>query len=89
MQLPFGSELTSQQYEFRSKGVFKRRFELSDEGNNLILILRPKFVWRKFSYDYEVETVQVLEEEGLVELLIYCGYAANVYMTKKAAQSAG
>jgi hypothetical protein len=77
-------------YMFRSKGIFKRQFELTDEDGNLTLILKPKFIFRKFSYDYEVELVDVFErEEDLVEMLIYCGYAANVYMTKKAAQSAG
>ena len=77
-------------YMFRSKGIFKRQFELSDEYGNLILILKPKFIFRKFSYDYEVETIKTFdEEEDLVEMLIYCGYAANLYMKKKASKSAG
>ncbi|MCB0653867.1 MAG: hypothetical protein KDC85_21495 [Saprospiraceae bacterium] len=75
---------------FRSRGAWKHRFELLDESDNLVLTMYPKWIWRKFDFDYDIEAdINQFEEETLTELLIYCGFAARLYKQKKAAASAG
>lgn len=76
-------------YQFLSKGFWKPYYLLLDEAENTVLRLQPKWVWRKFSHDYEVEIPDTeYDEEYLTELLIYCGYATNVYDQKNAATTA-
>jgi hypothetical protein len=77
-------------YVLKAKGFLKRYFNLLDEEENVVLVLRSKLNWRKFGYNYEIEDFHVFDvEEELPEMLIYCGFAANLYMSKKAQQSAG
>ncbi len=41
----------------KSKGFWKQHFELTDQSDNLILILKPTMNWRKMNYNYDIETV--------------------------------
>ncbi len=77
-------------YQLRSRGILKRHFELLEEDDTIVLIMKPKLNWRKLGYNYEIETNKTFaDEDEFLELLIYCGFSANMYMTKKAAKSAG
>lgn len=76
-------------FQFKPKGFWKSHYLLLDEAENILMRLHPKWVWRKFSYDYEVELLdESLDEEFLTELLIYCGYACKVIQEKRAATTA-
>lgn len=69
-------------YLLVSKGLWKRRFELTNEKGDLIFILQPFINWKKLSYNYEIESIlNESEDKSVTELLIYCGFAANLYMT--------
>jgi len=66
----------------------KGNFILEKENNQILeLILQPSINWRKLSYNYEIESIS--EEKQLTELLIYCGFGANLYMTMTMAAAAG
>jgi len=68
-------------YLLKSKGFWKQRFELINEKEDLIFILQPSINWRKLSYNYEIESISnELGGKPLTELLIYCGFGANLYM---------
>jgi hypothetical protein len=76
-------------FKFKPKGFWKSHYLLLDEADNEILRLQPKWVWRKFSYDYEIEMIdETFDEAFLIELLIYCGYACKVIQEKNAATTA-
>lgn len=76
-------------FQFKPKGFWKSHYLLLDEAENIVMRLQPKWVWRKFSYDYVVEMPdEIYDEELLTELLIYCGYAAKVIQEKNAATTA-
>ncbi len=76
-------------FQFKPKGFWKSHYLLLDEAENMVIRLHPKWVWRKFSYDYEVEIQrEAYDEAFLTELLIYCGYACKIIQEKNAATTA-
>lgn len=73
-----GQELS---FILKPKGMLKLRFELLDEAETSVLMLSTVNYWSKLRYDYQVELGEMIPELDVQELLIYCGYAANLYMT--------
>ena len=67
-------------YLLEAKGYFKKlKFELINESKKLILVMEPKM--RAPGFDYKIETSNnTLSEDELIELLIYCGFGANLYL---------
>lgn len=65
-----------------AKGFWNSYFELKDEEEKVLYILRPSINWRKFSFDYDVENISTsLESKQTTEILIYSVFSANLYMT--------
>ena len=65
----------------KSKGFWKYRFELTDEENDLILVITPKMNWQRLNYDYEIEIFDhYMTENQLIELLTYCGFGTKLYL---------
>ena len=76
-------------YLLRSKGFWKQTFELMDESNNLVLRLGPKMK-SNGNFDYVVDRkASYIKEEEWVELLIFCGFAANLYLSTSQAALSG
>ncbi len=75
-------EKSENRYLLRAIGSWKMGFELLDEEERKILSLKQSFNWKKISYNYEVVLAdnQKVNHE-IVELLIYSGFGANLYMT--------
>ena len=69
------------QYLLKAIGFWKLGFELIDEKENKILSLKPNFNWKKVNYNYEVELNNQEDCKESIELLIYSGFGANLYMT--------
>ena len=69
------------EYLLRVTGFWNSGFELIDKNDIKILSMKPNFNWKKISYNYEVEHTSNTDEHTLTELLIYCGFGANLYMT--------
>ena len=67
-------------YLLKSKGFWKRYFELIDESKNIVLILYPKHSFKGYSYTPEVLNDNLSEKE-VIEILIYLGFGANLYMS--------
>ena len=73
----------------KSKGFWKQQFELSDENDNLVCILRPNMNWSKLNYNYEIEYfLDTIDQEMIIQLIIYCGFGINLYMTMMAGVAA-
>lgn len=73
-------------YVVRPKGFFSTTFELTREDTEeLLFVIRPKFSWRSFCHDFELEYRAEMEEEREVELLLY---AVQVIRLMKAQQAA-
>ena len=69
----------------KSVGFWMYKFELTDEENGLILVIRPKMNWRSLSYDYEIEIFDhYMTDNQLIELLTYCGFGTKLYMLRMA-----
>ncbi|MDD7885483.1 aminotransferase [Flavivirga sp. 57AJ16] len=74
---------TDNQFLLKAIGLWKLGFELLDQKENKILFLKPNFKWTKFSYDYEVLLEDnIVPNNEIIELLIYSGFSANLYMTR-------
>tara|TARA_Y100001968_G_scaffold331648_1_gene386983 strand:- start:2563 stop:3066 length:504 start_codon:yes stop_codon:yes gene_type:complete len=70
---------TEKSYLLEAKGFWKQKFELINESKKLILVMEPKM--RSPGFDYKIDTSNnTLSEDELIELLIYCGFGANLYM---------
>ena len=77
-------------YLLKAKGFWKQHFELTNEKGDLVFVLKPSMNWKKLSYNYEVEKISdEYGEKMLTELLVYCGFGANLYMTMAAAAATG
>lgn len=75
----------------KPKGFWTRSYELQNVNERVLFMLRPKFSWRKFGYDFEVDldTFSFTKDETskLEELLAYCVYGINLQMARSAATS--
>ena len=67
-------------YLLKSKGFWKRYFELIDESENIVLTLHPKHSMKGYSYTPKVLNDSISEKE-VIEILIYLGFGANLYMS--------
>jgi len=67
-------------YVLKNVGNWKLRFELYDEADVLLLTMTSINNWTKLNYDYDIEFAEATLEMDVQELLIYCGYAANLYL---------
>jgi len=78
------------EFMLRSKGFWKQHFELLDHSDRVYLRMFPKFNWKTFTYSYAVEQGDHdLSDEQITEMLIYCGFGANLYMAMTAGAAAG
>ena len=65
---------------FQYKGIWKLRFILSDRSGNELLAMASS--WSNLKYHYDVSVADGLfPENEMKELLMICGYSANLYMT--------
>lgn len=77
-------------YLLRAKGFWNQSFELTDEADHVILLFAPSMNWKKLNYNYDVQQIsEEYDEQRIHELLIYCGFGANLYMTMMATGVAG
>lgn len=72
-----GKEL---KYSLKNSGIWKLSFEVYNEDEQLQFSLITSGKWNKLNYDYEVEMADFDSEIDIEELLIYCGYATNLYL---------
>lgn len=64
---------------FQYKGIWKFRFILSDRSGNELLAMGSS--WSKLKYHYDVSVADgIFPENEIKELLMICGYSANLYM---------
>lgn len=67
-------------YLLKNKAKWKLRFEVLNESKILQFSLNSVNNWTKLNYDYDVEMANYNSEFAIEELLIYCGYAAYLYL---------
>ncbi|WP_348661552.1 aminotransferase [Croceibacter atlanticus] len=67
-------------YLLKNKAKWKLRFEVFNESEAHQFSLNSVNKWTKLNYDYDVEMADYNSEFEIEELLIYCGYAANLYL---------
>ncbi|NNE13656.1 MAG: aminotransferase [Saprospiraceae bacterium] len=72
-----GTELN---FVMKNKAKWKLKFEIYNESDILQFALKSVNDWTKLNYDYDIEIANYDSEFQLEELLIYCGYAANLYL---------
>ena len=65
---------------FQYKGIWKFRFILSDRSGNELLAMVSSWSALKYHYDVSISDEHFPEAETK-ELLMICGYSANLYMT--------
>jgi len=73
-------------YLLKRKSLWKSTFALLDENQKLLLTVKPSLNWKKFKYDYHIQEIDAsLEGDALTRMLLYVGFAANLYMARAAA----
>lgn len=77
LEKPNGKEFN---YLLKNKAKWKLRFEVFNESDIQQFSLTSVNNWTKLNYDYDVELADYNSEFEIEELLIYCGYAANLYL---------
>ncbi len=74
-----------QRYILKNKGLFKPKFELYNAKKVHQLTMVQKNNWTKINYDYLIEIADCDQDANIEELLIFCGYASNLYQTMMSA----
>ncbi len=75
----------SHQYFMKGKGVWKLRFEVYNEADKLVLTMKSINKWNKLNIDYQIEKTDHEPPFDEHEFLLYCGYAANMYVARMGA----
>jgi len=73
--------INNEKYLFKAI-EWNSKFELLNDKEEKIVLIKPNYKWEKKKYDYELEVVtDYFDFSRLVELLIYVGFTANLHMT--------
>lgn len=72
----FGSGETG--YIFRHKGFFKSRYVLQDKDDREMAVVRVRFKWKGFRYNFDIEINDSLKQESRHFLLV----ALAVFLTR-------
>lgn len=67
-------------YVLKNKAKWKLKFEVYNESETLQFSLNSVNNWSKLNYDYDIEIADFNSEFDIKELLVYCGYATNLYL---------
>jgi len=68
----------------KTKGFWDYRFEVFNNSEKLILILKPNFNWKNFKYNYEIKILEKdVPENETLELILYSCFGANIYKSKQ------
>jgi hypothetical protein len=71
------------EFLLKHRGILSTQYELHDASKSHLLTLKAGFNWSKFKYNYTVtQENHDFPQEVLDELLIYCGFAANLHMSR-------
>jgi len=71
------------EFLLKHRGILSTQYELWNADERHLLTLKAGFNWSKFKYNYSVEDEDhEYPQDVLDELLIYCGFAANLHMTQ-------
>jgi len=74
--------INDDKYLFKAIGLWNLKFELVNENEDRIFLIKPNYKWKKMKYDYEIEIISdTYKLYKLTELLIYVGFGANLHMT--------
>ncbi|PHN08271.1 aminotransferase [Flavilitoribacter nigricans] len=73
------------EYVMKGKGMWKLRFEIFDENEDLVLSMFSINKWNKLNLDYRIEKTEHEPPFDEHEFLLYCGYAANLYVARMGA----
>ncbi|MBK6962364.1 MAG: hypothetical protein IPH20_00140 [Bacteroidales bacterium] len=69
----FGS--SDREFSFKHKGLFNSRYLLTDKDDREMLVVRTKFIWNKFRYNYDIEVSDSIRRYPphllIVTLMIY------------------
>jgi hypothetical protein len=67
-------------YTLKSKGVFKRRFELYNAKKQKIMEMRPIFKWKMLRSNYEIEWFpEWTKHPNRIELSCLAGFGVHLY----------
>ena len=71
---------TEEEMLFQYKGIWKFRFVLVDRAGNELLVMAASWSSLKYNYLVSIESDR-FSERKVKELLMICGYSANLCMT--------
>ena len=73
---------TSAMYTFRRKSLWQGSYSLENEAQEELATIFSTFNWRKFSFDYDIETFAPTVDQQTAQLLpmllVYCMRSLNV-----------
>jgi len=67
-------------FVLKNRSKYRVKFEVYNESKTLQFSLNSVNNWSKLNYDYNIELADFNSEFELNELLVYCGYATNLYL---------
>jgi hypothetical protein len=87
LQTYFG--FNDKEYTFRRKGLFNRRYLLTDKDDREMLVVRTKFIWKKFRYNYNIEVSDSFRRHPQYLLIVtLMVYLCREYISREASHVA-
>ncbi|HVG41415.1 MAG TPA: hypothetical protein VM888_07365, partial [Chitinophagaceae bacterium] len=75
-------EEPEKRYVLAAKGFWNFRFVLATQDQQDVLVMTTAFKWSKLHFEYVIKLAEnVSTDHDIMELILCCGYGANLYMT--------
>lgn len=65
--------------------IWRSDYIISDERDSKLALIKGHWSWRKFTYSYEVTQFDLMDENFLIEMLIYTLFLHKVHLNQSAA----
>ncbi|MEM7573862.1 MAG: hypothetical protein AAF433_13230 [Bacteroidota bacterium] len=72
-------------YQLKSRSIWASKFVLLDANDQEILMICPRWSWRKFNHRYELEWIQEMTGDEATELVIYALHLTRIKLQQQAA----
>lgn len=73
---------------FKRKSFLSNSYIVQNNSQEILAIITPHFVWKKFRYDFEINTMNELESDLNKNMILFLTLYCNLLMIRRAAIAA-
>jgi hypothetical protein len=73
---------------FRRKGIFSMDHILVNQNREQLMLLKPSFNWRRFTYEYDIEVSDLAKNYAAVPVMCLAALYVLIFLQKRRASAA-